>query len=245
MQKQEYNNIFKNEETHFYYVGYHHIIISQLERYLSTNSTKLKILDAGCGTGGLTKKLSRVGDTVGIDLSNEALKLARRRGIKVKLGSISKINFPSSSFDIVVSADVLYHQWVDNDKQVVQELLRVLKPGGILLIKLPAFNFLKGGHDLTVYTKKRYTRGDMLKLFDSRVVSILKISYFGSFLFPLALIRVAAEKLAGKINPHSSISKIWSPLNSLFITLFYLENLLIRYMNIPFGISILVIAKKK
>lgn len=245
MQTKEYRNIFKNEDTHFYYVGYHNIIISQLKQYLPKKRTELKILDAGCGTGGLTKKLSTLGETIGIDISDDAIRFAKKRGLKVKRGSISKITFPNNSFDIVVSADVLYHQWINDDKKVVQELLRVLKPGGILLIKLPAFDFLKSGHDLIVYTKKRYTKKEVLKLFNKLGVSVLKISYLGSFLLPLAICRMVYESLTRITRPHSSVGGVWQPINKLLITAFYIENFLIRYLYIPFGISILVIAIKK
>ena len=244
MQRKEYNNIFKNEETHFYYVSYHNIILFEIKKY-TTEKTKLKILDAGCGTGGLTKKLSNLGETVGIDINSDAIKLTKRRGIKAKLGSIAKISYPDNFFDVVVSSDVLSHQWVNDDKKVIHELLRVLKSGGILLLKLPAFNFLKSSHDLTVYTKKRYTRSDILKLFEKSKISILKISYLGGFLFPFVLIKILIDKLSGKLVPHSSVGKIWTPLNNLLIIAFNLENSLRSYIDLPFGISIIVVVRKK
>lgn len=245
MQKQEYNNIFKNEDTHFYYVGYHNIIISQLKKYLSAKSTKLKILDAGCGTGGLTKKLSTFGETIGIDISEKAIKLAKKRGLKVQKGSINKINFPNKNFDVVVSVDVLYHQWVEDDKAAIKELLRVLKPGGILLLKLPAYEFLRSSHDLVVYTKKRYTKKDLLKLFKGTQATIIKASFLGSFLLPIIIFKIFTTRIAGRIKPYSSVGKLWNPINNLLILCFNIENILMKYTNIPFGISILAIAKKK
>lgn len=244
MQINEYKNIFKYESSHFYYLGSHSIVLSLIKKYIP-NTNKLKILDAGCGTGLLTKKLSKLGQTIGIDINPEAIRLAKKRGVKVKGGSISKMNFKSNSFDIVVSVDVLYHQWVDNDRKTVKELLRVLKPGGVILIKLPAYEFLRGSHDLAVYTKKRYTKKDTIKLFSRSGASIVKITYIASFLLPVVAIRLFAEKVRGNNEPHSSVGKIWPPLNKILTSLFYLESLVLKFTDLPFGISILALATKK
>lgn len=245
MLKKEYKNIFENEDTHFYYVGCHNIIISQIKKFLPSKKGSLKILDAGCGTGILAKKLTVFGQVYGIDISKEALKFAKMRGVKIKKTSLTKTGFLNNSFDIIVSIDVLYHKWIDDDYLVVKELIRILKPGGILLLKLPAHEFLRGSHDLVVYTQKRYSLKDFNSLFKNYNVKLLKRTYIASFLFPFVLFNVIWEKTTNRIQARSSIRKVLPPINKLLIYVFHLENLLLNFMNIPFGISILAIAKKK
>src|SRR3989344_4672699 len=130
MEKTEYKNIFDNEGTHFYYVGTHKAVITLLNSYLKSKRNNL-ILDAGCGTGLLIKKLSTFGEVWGIDTSSEALKLAKKNNItKIKKASVEKIPFKDNYFDAIVSIDVLYHREVKSDIAALIEFKRVLKPGG-------------------------------------------------------------------------------------------------------------------
>src|SRR3989344_4102638 len=105
MEKTEYKNIFDNERTHFYYVGTHNAVITLLNSYLKSKKNNL-ILDAGCGTGLLMKKINSFGKIYGIDSSNEALKLAKKNNItKTKKASVEKIPFKGNYFDAIVSID--------------------------------------------------------------------------------------------------------------------------------------------
>ena len=109
MQVSEYKNIFLNESTHFYYIGTHNTILYLVKIYLPKKKNP-KILDAGCGTGLLMKKIGKIGRVWGVDISPEAIKFTKRRGIKnTIISSVEKLPFQDNVFDIVVSVDVLYH----------------------------------------------------------------------------------------------------------------------------------------
>ncbi len=243
MNSSEYKNIYNNESSHFYYLGYQSLIINLLKKYLTENK-KIKILDVGCGTGYLTKQLEQFGEVVGVDSSPKALRYATKRGINVTKASIQKLPFKNSSFDLIVSIDVLYHKSIKNDYQALKEIYRILKPNGLFLIKLPAFNILYGNHDLMVHAKKRYNKKDLELLFKISKMKPLKITYLGTFLFFPVLIKTLIEKLTNNINLKSSVRKVWPPFNSLLTFLFKVENISIKSINLPFGISILAIAKK-
>lgn len=245
MQISEYKNIFKNEATHFYYVGYHQIILFLLKRYINKSSKKLNILDAGCGTGLLTKKLTQFGSVWGVDMSEEAVKFAKKRRLNVKKGSVTKIPFKDKTFDVVVSIDVLCHQSIQNDHLALMEFNRVLKPDGLLVLKLPAYNWLHGSHDLLVQTKKRYADKDFSKEVKKAKFKILYLTYLGSFLLPIVIFKHLKEILTNSVSPHSSVENIWNPLNKLLIFLFKVERFLLQIYRIPFGISFLLFARKK
>src|SRR3989344_7497518 len=106
MEKSEYRNIYRNEDSYFFYVANHKIIISLFERYKPYASQTIKILEAGCGTGLLSQKLSSYGKVTPIDLHPEAIKLSKERGLKVIKGSVNNIPFPDNCFDVVTSIDV-------------------------------------------------------------------------------------------------------------------------------------------
>src|SRR5687768_16790056 len=126
MQRSEYLNIYKNEETHFYYKANHNIILSLISRYVPQK--RLKILDAGCGTGLLAKKLEKLGNVEGIDYSTEAVRFAKKRGVIVKQGLVDKLPYNKNTFDVVVCVDVINHSWVKNEQKALEEMNRVLKP---------------------------------------------------------------------------------------------------------------------
>jgi len=245
MQISEYKNIFNNEASHFYYVGYHKIILALLKKYLTTRKKpKLKILDAGCGAGLLTKKLESFGDVWGVDMSSEAVKFTRKRGLNVKKASILKLPFEDKTFDAIISIDVLCHKSIPSDQQALNEFSRVLKPKGLLILKLPSHNWLYGSHDLLVQTKKRYSKKEVLTDLKNTGFTPVKTTYIGSFLLPIVTIKHVKESLTKSISPNTSVKKVWDPLNSILIYLFKVEAFLQSLVSIPFGISILVFAKK-
>ena len=140
MQTDEYRNIFEHQDSHWWYLGMRYINESFLLRY-APKKKNISILDVGCGSGAALRYLSKIGKTVGLDASNEAIKYARKRGEVVK-GDIQSLPFPSSTFDIVTCMDVLYHQWVNNENKAIAEMHRVLKKGGTAMFSVPArFSF--------------------------------------------------------------------------------------------------------
>src|SRR3989344_8949493 len=132
MQTSEYKNIYLNEQTHFFYKTTHSIILTLIKKHLQSRG-KLKILDAGCGTGLLTQKLGFLGQVWGVDISVSALSFAKKRGLsRLNRASIDSLPFSGKKFDLITCVDVLYHTKV-NDKKAIKEFCRVLKPGGTLV----------------------------------------------------------------------------------------------------------------
>ena len=242
MQISEYKNIFENEESHFFYVANHKIILSLLNKYL-THKSKIKILDAGCGTGLLTKKLKMFGDVTGLDYSKDALSFAKMRGIKTKLGSVTKLPFPDNSFDAVVSIDVIAHEAVQPDTKAIKEFNRVLKHGGILLIRVSANKWLHLKHDEHVYTVNRYSLRELKGKLQRNKFSVLKISYTNMALLPLAILRMLFEKVSNK-GSDSAVGSVPPFINKIMTTALSIEAFLLRYYNLPFGIALISVSRK-
>lgn len=220
-------------------------IITRLLSGYIPKGTKRTILDAGCGTGVAFPILKPFGKVTGVDISNEALRFARKVGEKTKKGSVTSLPFLNESFDVVVSLDVLYHTWVGDYHKALREYVRVLNHGGILLWREPAYEWLKSGHDLVDFTKRRFTIEQMIKSLQHLPLEIKKISYLNTILFPLVIFkRLPAILHLEKPKVKSDISSIVPQVNSVLSYLLALESYLISYVSLPFGSSVICVAQK-
>lgn len=243
MEIQEYRNIFENEGTHFFYVGNRHLVLSLAARYLAKNKNAVKILDAGCGTGLLAKKMEQFGEVVAVDNSPEAIKFAKKSGVNARLASVNKLPFKDNVFDLVTSVDVIYHKMVD-DKKALAEFFRVLKPGGILILRVPANKWLNLRHDAYVYTRERYGKGELLEKLKIAGFKIEKISFVNLALLPLAAIRYLFERLNPGRKASSGVEKAPSSINAVLTFILSLEALLITKLNLPFGLGLVAVCRK-
>jgi SAM-dependent methyltransferase len=156
--------------------------------------------------------LRRYGTVVGLDLAPEALALATARlpGVLAR-GSVLSLPYQGGSFDLVTSFEVLYHRAVPDERVALREARRVLVPGGRLLIRLPAFELLRGHHDEAVHGRRRYTAGEVRALVEQAGFEVERLSYVNSILLPLPL----AQRLAERVLPERSEGQHSSDLNML------------------------------
>ena len=173
--------MFDAEETQWWYAGMRAISMALLSPALAARPESAWILDAGCGTGNNLLHLSRLGRAVGVDLSDDALRFCRIRGVSAAKADLLALPFADAAFDCVTSFDVLYHRWVEDDRAAVAELARVLRPGGVLLLRVPALRALWGAHDEAVHSRHRYTRGEV----EARLVRVVSFP-IGASVFALA-----------------------------------------------------------
>ena len=246
MNKKEYEIMFNIEENYWWYVGLRQLVFSYIDG--RSNKLNFKILDAGCGTGGVSTELKAF-KPYAIDYSEEAIRYSKSRKIdNIARASISCMPFKNCSFDIVISLDVLYHKNVRNDFETLKEIHRVMNQNGVLLLNLPAYNFLRSRHDEAVHTKHRYTIRDLKGKVEKAGFEIEKITYRNAFLFPIAVARRIIEKVffINKENAESELKPLSSLTNFLFTRLLFFENKLIRSgINFPFGLSLYCVARKK
>jgi SAM-dependent methyltransferase len=238
--------MFLAEETQWWYAGMRAISLGLLRERWSGGAAApgaaRRILDAGCGTGNNLLHLSRHGAACGIDLSGEALRFCRGRGVAVARASLLALPFPDASFDCVTSFDVLYHRWVEDDGRAMAEMARVLRPGGLLLARVPALRMLWGAHDEAVHSRHRYTRGELRRLFEAAGLRVRRATYCNTLLFPLLALRRGLDRLTGREG--SDVKFLPAPLEWSFRSLLELEAALVRWFSLPFGASLVALGEK-
>lgn len=242
MNKREYQKIFDLEETHWWYRGLRSLVISFLRKLIEKNNQGAKILDLGCGTGGLTKRLESFGEVWGVDISKIALDYAVKRKLKnLKLASIEKLSFRNNFFDFVIVLDVICQKGI-NDNQALKEIWRVLKPKGILILNEPAYQWLLSGHDHAVDTARRYKKRELFQKFSRAGFKIIKISYRNCLLFPILFLVRLVKKFFPASSDLNRPSKIENWLGDLALKI---ENKLLGFVNLPFGLSVFAVVKKE
>lgn len=247
MEQNEYKKMYDLESTYWWYVGRRSIIEEVLKKYVAGFSYNY-LLDLGCGTGinfDIFKKFAN--HVVGIDNSSEALYYAHQRGFATtRLANIAKLDYADSSIGIITILDVLEH--LPNEETVLREVSRILGPEGLLIITVPAYQFLWSEHDIALYHERRYTAGSIRSILEKNNFQIIKLSYIISFLLPLI---ISYRVLRGVVNifyksaPKTSHVILPATINNFFIFLLRTEAKLIRRFSLPAGTSILVVAKKK
>ena len=249
MELDEYSLINQVEDKHWWYKGLHELTLHYLNSHVSSENPHppIKILDAGCGTGGLLSHLDSKWKIYGIDINPKAIEFAKKKtpGQFIQ-GNLHQIPFEDNFFDFIVSNDVIYHQEI-NEEQTVREIYRVLKPGGIFFGQVPAFKFLMSPHDKQVHTRKRYRKKEFEKLFPNSNFQIEKISYRIFILFPMVLIIRKIKTLMSNFKKNDKVSDIQMPskfVNYLLLSILRTENFLLEYMSFPMGTSVFLVAKK-
>jgi SAM-dependent methyltransferase len=234
--------MYEAEETQWWYAGMRAISLAILSPALAGHGGAARILDAGCGTGNNLRHLSRYGRAVGVDLSDDALQFCRTRGVAAAKASLLRLPFADASFDCVTSFDVLYHRWITDDRAAVAELARVLRPGGVLLVRVPALRALWGAHDEAVHSRHRYTRGEVRALLAGAGLRVVRASYGNSLLFPLVAARRTLDRITGRHG--SDVSFLPAPLEWAFRTLLAVEARLVRRVSFPVGASVFALARR-
>jgi SAM-dependent methyltransferase len=245
MEREQYAIMARREERHWWYTGMRRVALAVLEEHLD-GRRGLKLLDAGCGTGGTTIELRRFGDVVGVDVAWEALDPARGRGLRnLARGSIEQLPFASASFDAVTSFEVVYHLGVGNDTCALQEIRRVLKRDGLFVLRVPAHDWLRGEHDRLVHTRHRYSPAEVRAKLEAAGFSVEQLTWANALLFPPAV----AKRLLERVGSDSADAEpdLWQPpgpVNTALESAIAVEALAIpRGVPLPFGLSVLAVAR--
>jgi len=245
MEPNEYERMYQVETRHWWYLGMQAITRALLNEHLSPNPGQ-RILDAGCGTGAaMSTFLAEYGSVTGFDISPLALQFCRARGLTpLAQASVTEIPFPADSFNLLTSFDVLYEHAVNADAAALAEFFRVLRPGGLLLLRLPAYNWLRGQHDRATHTARRYTARQVKDLLTANGFLIAHLTYANTILFPLALLKRQLEKLWPPAPNSSDLSLEMGSFNRLFQFVLSCEAPLVARHSLPFGLSVLALAQK-
>lgn len=230
------------EDRHWWFRGRRDIARNALEQLDLTDNPS--ILDLGCGTGGNLKMLAAFGDVQGVEVDETAIRYARDRRIAPIFSGKLPDGVPcdQNSLDLVTMFDVLEH--VPEDAESLVTVYRILRPGGYLLLTVPAFRFLWGPHDIAHHHQRRYRAAMLKKALTDAGFKIQTLSYFNTWLFPA----IVAVRLLRKIFPGAgSGAEVGVPpgfINDALHRLFRSERLFLTRFALPFGVSLLAIARK-
>ncbi len=239
MEQHTYGIMNDVEDKHWWFVG-RRAILEEFMRMIIRNP-KSKILDVGCGTGANLGMLKQFGEAEGVDVSDDALEFCRKKGLKVHKGLAEKLPFADESFDVVTALDVVEH--LDDDVSGLKEMHRVLKTGGQTLIFVPAFMWLWGVQDDISNHRIRYTKAQIVERLQSAGFEIERATYANWTFFAPILVGRTLMKITG-IKPESENNVNVSALNGIFGKIFSSEKLWLKNFNFPFGVSIVITAKK-
>lgn len=246
MRAEEYRAMFDLEDRLWWYTGMRAITAAILDSRLR-GKHGLNILDVGCGTGyslAWLKKRFITNNAFGVDYSPEASPFWRERAIETSvLASATNLPFPSNHFDLITCFDVIYQFDVPDAHAAIKEVYRCLKPEGLLFIREPAYDWMRGSHDEAVATRHRFTQSELKRELSARGFAIERASYANTLLFGAAALHRFLSRIKGETSSDVRPAPAW--INRSFSTILNLEARWLRRMSFPFGLSVIVLAKKQ
>jgi SAM-dependent methyltransferase len=243
LEREQYERLAAVEDRMWWFGGLHANLLAACGAARSASTAaRLRVLDAGCGTGGFLARLAASApgtDAFGVELDAAACGVARAKSrYPVVAGNINALPFADQSFDLIVSADVLCHGRVE-ERAALAGLRRCLRPGGILILNLPAYRWLYSAHDVAVDNARRYDRKELLMLLAETGFSAIEARYWNFVLFPLMLLR---RKLL-RSHDEGDVALLPAAVERIFAACLALERGLVAAgVRLPFGGSILATA---
>ena len=244
MMEHTYPILYEVEQSHWWYIGRRRIIAGFVEQICRQVTDRTpRILDVGCGTGANLLMLSKYGEAEGVDVSEDALAFCRERGLdKVKLGAGEELPYENGTFDLVTAFDVVEH--MDDDLAGLKEMRRVLRPGGRVLLFVPTFMFLWGLQDEVSHHRRRYRLPELRRVLEQAGFEVERSTYANiTFFAPILLMRKLMRLTGIKAASENRINV--PALNGVFGKLLGAESTVLRYMNLPVGVSGLCVARVK
>ena len=233
------------ERDHFWFRGFRRFV-EPFVRQAAAGRPDARILDCGSGTGVNLSLLARYGTPVGIDLTWTGLSFARSRGERhLAQASAARLPFADAVFDVVASFDVMQTLPDEDEKAALREMHRVLRAGGRLVVSAAAIELLRGNHSLLAQEVRRYTRRTLAERLTRAGFDIERLTYTNATIAPL----VAAVRLLQRVTGHEAsnqeISIPPAPFNAALTGVLTLEAAALRVVNMPFGSSVLALARKR
>lgn len=237
-----YRIFFKIQKKHWWFVTKKKIVLDTIDRHYSRHANT-KVLDIGCGSGLMLNALEDIGQTFGMDMSDEAISFSKEifKG-RVEKGFLpDQIPYEENFFDLITALDVIEH--VDQDVDALKSLRSRLVSSGKAVITVPAYMFLWSAFDEMNEHKRRYTLTELNVKLVQAGFTVEKISYYNTLLFPVVYVVRMLNNLL-KRDGASDVDMPSVPLNFVLQRIFGIEKYLLKYMNLPFGVSILAVVRK-
>jgi SAM-dependent methyltransferase len=231
------------EREHFWFRGFRRIVEPAIAE--AAAGRRIEICDCGCGTGHNMSWLGRYGRVTGIDLTWAGLRFAHSAGLRrLARASGGSLPFRTEQFDLITSFDVLYALSDTVERETINEMFRVLRPGGRLVVNVAALDALRGNHSILSGEVRRYSRGGLKRKLETSGFRVLRATYTNFTILPLVAGVRLAQRITGHVESQEEIAVPAAPINEALSALLAAEAAALRLMNMPLGSSLLTIAEK-
>jgi len=251
----EYEVMYRAESRHWWFQGSRRVLLSLLRRYgpePRAAGVPLRLLDMGCGTGITLDRLSRSAalDSYGVDLEGAALSFCQARGLtRLARASVTALPFADATFDAVTALDVVEH--VEDDVRALSEAARVLRPGGVAFVTVPAHSWLWSDHDRALHHQRRYGRAQLDERLRAAGLVPERLSFYNTALFPVVALVRLAQRLRRFVRapervavPRSDVRVPPAAANVALRELFAAEGAWLARADLPFGVSLVAVARR-
>ena len=239
MERVVYEQMAELDQRHWWYVARREVLAALIRREVRPPA-KASVLEIGCGTGHNLAMLSEFGHVDALELDDEARAVAEERlGRKVMSAPLPQLaGVPRKHYDLIGAFDVVEH--IDDDATALASIAARLKPGGKLVVTVPAHQWMWSAHDVVNHHKRRYSKRALKRLFESSPLKLDAIGYFNSLLFPVAVAERLSSKMRGK--DEADLKMPPAPLNSALEKVFAAERHLVGRLPLPLGLSLFAVA---
>jgi 2-polyprenyl-3-methyl-5-hydroxy-6-metoxy-1,4-benzoquinol methylase len=242
MERAVYDAMAELDQKHWWYVA-RRKVIAQLIRRRAMPGAKAKVLEIGAGTGHNLKMLSEFGAVDALEVDETARALAEKRlGRKLFSSPLPELKgIRQGQYDLVAAFDVIEH--IPDDEAALEAIAKLLKPGGRVVVTVPAHQWMWSAHDVVNHHQRRYSKAGLKRLFNGSPLKLETIGYFNSLLFPVAVAERLASKLRGKDDADLALPP--APLNQTLERIFASEGALIGRVPLPPGLSLFAVASAR
>lgn len=246
MDRSAYDRYWQLEERHFWRVGRRRMLLELLERHLPAagDGRARRLLDVGGACTLITRELQRFGEVTMVEPDEPTAAFARDElGLDARVGSLPDRMPVEGPFDVITLLDVIEH--IDDDRAALRAVRELLRPGGLLLLTVPALPWLWSDHDVSVHHRRRYVRGGLGPLLEESGFAVDRLSYHTSLLFPLVAAQRLAMRARGvKAKAEYQVSVPPAPINAALLGIMDLERRLIRDRELPIGSSLVAVCRR-
>ena len=228
----------EEDREHWWFRGRLAVILAVLDRRLPRR--RLRLVELGCGSGGVLAALGRYGETIGVEVDDVLRGIAVARGLNVLAGALpDRLPVDPGSADVVLLLDVLEH--LEADQAALEAARKLLAPGGLLVVTVPAYRWLWSAHDVVLGHRRRYTRAELRGLVTRAGFTLDRVTYFNTLLLPA----IAAARLARRLEGRKGhdLQRPRTALNSVLTRVFAAERHAVSRVDLPFGGSVLLLAR--